>query len=122
MMLKIREKLLGDIARLENDWCVPGAIPPLPQAIADLKLLLMAIPPTAAGPEVEADETTGFLTLRWLPPNHPFGFSFILRGDGHVLAVTTQFEPPQVTSKAFDLRSDHGSLERYLAGLIPVAQ
>ena len=114
MFLTWMEKLRRDLGRLQDGWCGEGSLSPSPQVLADFDHLTAALPLGAGLPEAEVDESTGFVTLRWAPPNQLAGVSFVLRGDGNALCVTTRYDPPQATSKSFALHSEEGAIARLI--------
>lgn len=110
------EKICRDLERLEDGWCGAGSLAPSRRTLADLDLLLNAIPHEARAPEVEVDESTGFVTLRWAGAGQPVAFSFVLRGDGQAIAVkTTLTAPTRAVSRLFSIATEQPAIERYLS-------
>jgi hypothetical protein len=110
------EKTRRELDRLQDGWCGPDSRAPSSGVLADFDRILTAIPTGALSPEVEVDDETGNLTLRWSSTDRAVGFSFVLRGDRRALAVKTVLgDGPIVTSKTFDLVDGQAAIERYLA-------
>ncbi len=114
--MKRVEKICGDLERLQDGWCGDESLAPSVRTLSDLYQLLVAIPTDAQVPDVEVDEETGHVALRWTKPEQGAGFSFVLRGDGRALAVKTEFGAvTRVTSKPFSVAKEQDAIARYLA-------
>jgi hypothetical protein len=108
------EKVQRDLERLQDGWNGVGSKAPSPSTLNEFYLFAGALPAALRAPEVEADDETGHVTVRWT--SRTVAVSFILRGDGSALMVRTLVgQPTVVTSKAFDLRQDLHGVARFLA-------
>lgn len=108
------EKIQRELERLQDGWNGPGSKAPGDQTLTDFYTLIAALPLLVRAPEVEVDEDTGHLTLRW--SSETVGLSFILKGSGKALMVKTLVgQPTVVSSETFDLRLRSHAVSRYLA-------
>lgn len=110
------ERIRRDLERLKDGWGGSGTIAPSTAALAEAELLLDALPTQTREPEVEVDEETGHITLRWTPSGVATSLAFLMRGSGAILAVKTSVGgAPVASSKSFttDTASEH--IARYLA-------
>lgn len=108
------EKIQRDLERLRDGWSGPGTKAPSEQTLTDFYRLVGAMPAAIRTPEVEVDDETGYITLRW--SSQTIGLSFVLRGTGKALLVRTNVgQPTVVSSRTFDLGSQAHSIARYLA-------
>ena len=108
------EKIQRDLERLRDGWAGQDSKAPSSQTLTDFERLVSALPSDIRLPEVEVDDETGYVTLRWSSPI--VGLSFVLRGSGKALFVrTTVGQPTVVSSRTFDLGPDTHGIARYLA-------
>jgi len=95
------ERYRSDLERLRDGWCGPGSRAPTPETLADLDRLLAALPSDTTVPEIEVNEDSGSVTLRW-QGSFAKALSFVVSGSGQVLAVTTTLAAdPIVVSRRF---------------------
>lgn len=108
------EKVQRDLERLKDGWNGEGSLAPSEAVLADFQRFVGVLPILIGAPDVEVDEDTGHVALRW--SSKRAGISFVLRGTGQALCVkTTMGQPARVTSRSFDLAMEGPAVARYLA-------
>lgn len=76
------EKTRRTLGRLVDGWAGEESVAPRESALSDLDLFLAALDPDTRLPDVEADEDTGIITLRWLSRDGGTQVSAVFSGDG----------------------------------------
>lgn len=100
------ERHRSDLERLTDGWCGAGSLAPSAPVLSDLDALLSALPEDTAVPEIEVDEDSGKVTLRWQPEQAARALSFVINGSGNILAImTTLGDEPLVSSRVFNVKA-----------------
>ena len=109
------ERIRIQLGRLRDGWCGPGSIAPTTETLSDLDRLLGTLDQGYFLPEVEVDQDTGHLTLRWDSKISSKCISLILKGNGNVLFIESQLnDDPIASSRSFPV-SRLDDLSSYIA-------
>lgn len=76
------DKIRRVLGRLSDGWFGEGSVAPRERALEDLDVFASNLDPSTHLPEVEAQEDTGIITLRWLSENGGIQVSTVFTGDG----------------------------------------
>jgi hypothetical protein len=108
------EKIRRDLERLKDGWNGDGSSAPSSEVLSDLDQVLAALPEGAATPEVEVDDDTGHITLRWQDNEGQQALSIVVSGTKQLLTVTTTLgEEPFATPRRIDA-SNGEAVARFL--------
>jgi hypothetical protein len=87
--LREMDRMLQSLERLQDGWNGGGSIAPNAATLNQLQLLIGTIPPSAAVPEIEVEDDTGSVTMRWASPQFEAVFAFVVTPDGSTVGVKT---------------------------------
>jgi hypothetical protein len=106
------ERAQRELERLQDGWAGPGTVAPSERTKQDVERLLTIFSEITRAPEVEVDEESGHVTLRW---SGAITLAFVLRGNGKVLVINTDVsDRPVVKSRTFEIQKDEASINRYV--------
>ncbi len=109
------EQITRDLDRLTDGWYGPGSKSPGHDVLRDVDAVLSQFLSGAYKPEVEIDEDTGAVTLRWGSASSNVTLALVFNGNGHVVVVNTVVAQETVaTSKSFKVE-DHSGIARFFA-------
>jgi hypothetical protein len=109
------EQITRELDRLTDGWYGPGSKAPGREVLQDLDAVLSQLLTDAPKPDVEIDDDTGAVTLRWGGAEGDIMLALVFNGDRHVVAVTTRVAAGAVaTSKVFGI-ADLSAIDRFLA-------
>ncbi|MHA6288090.1 hypothetical protein [Maricaulis sp. CAU 1757] len=87
------ERTLKDLGRLVDGWAGEGSLAPSEAILLELETVAVgAIPNDCALPEVEVEDDTGAVTLRWTSENRDKQISMFLGGTGTVILVAVDID------------------------------
>jgi hypothetical protein len=109
------ERTRRDLERLADGWCGEGSAAPSESVFSDLDRLLEALPENTTVPQVEVDQDTGAVTLRWQRDGLDRALSFIVKGTGQIIAADISLSgKPRAESRRFEATNCE-AVERYVA-------
>lgn len=108
------DRIIQSLGRLQDGWNGDESRAPNEATVSQVQALLGVIPPKASLPDVEVEEDTGSVTLRWANPTSETVFSFVIAPDGSALAVKTTVGPETRVSSTRFGHGETGAVARYL--------
>jgi hypothetical protein len=91
----VADLVVAELEKVCDGWAGEGSVAPSLAVLNDVALVLNALPHDAVMPDVEVDEDSGAVALRWIPSEAVKSFSLTFQGTGSVVGVYSTINPPR---------------------------